>query len=612
MPIERDAKIKFHEHGTLQAVTRWIQTHDEGLAEWLKNARRAYQRDRSDVAEEHRAALLLLADAKRDQPARISLLDVGGATLEDVERWSTWQDPEASSRGSALDEEETQGNGGKAYMYSLFKGPTQILGVRDGLLNRKGMEGERGSLDRGIPGFMPDVSNGRDLEISSSEAELRAALVPYDCRFEELPEELQNAIRARRAFTIVEGVDPVNVYKGKLDVVDLIHKLLRHEQSTLAVQQLRLYAVHNGRILNQGKSLELDPIPPHPGFEQSVVHEIPEELPDDNGRTQSTTLDGTRPQGRVILHTSRDNMWRKHKELRSRWKVSYRADQNMVGSKKVSELVPNTPGNQFVYATVELSALEPDYVALGRVRPNDGPLVEAIDIFVADCIRELAKRIHERRRHEMDQQQLDEVQQENQKLDDFKNRFLPDTANVGGQGPNLGDDGNGPGPPPPPPPPLGGEVPEVLEVGWPEDKVLRVGRGVELRFSPLIRPRALDAAGRTVPKLTFVWTSNDRHVIEFESSDVALARGKGRTTISIAIEGTNIRSREIPVEVWNVDHVLLTPRNIEVPLGKRKQIVAEVTNDEGSRATNVLLNWKHDADDPLIVRINPAGWITGN
>ncbi|MCH7729027.1 MAG: hypothetical protein IH991_21475, partial [Planctomycetes bacterium] len=66
MPIERDAKIKFHEHGTLQAVTRWIQTHDEGLAEWLKNARRAYQRDRSDVAEEHRAALLLLADKKRD------------------------------------------------------------------------------------------------------------------------------------------------------------------------------------------------------------------------------------------------------------------------------------------------------------------------------------------------------------------------------------------------------------------------------------------------------------------------------------------------------------------------------------------------------------------
>jgi hypothetical protein len=112
--------------------------------------------------------------------------------------------------------------------------------------------------------------------------------------------------------------------------------------------------------------------------------------------------------------------------------------------------------------------------------------------------------------------------------------------------------------------------------------------------------------------LTFVWTSKDRHIIEFENDDFAVARGKGRTTISIAIEGTNIRSRDIPVEVWNVDHVLLTPRHLEIPLGKRKQIVAEVTNDDGTRATNVLLNWKHDADDPLIVRINPAGWVTGN
>lgn len=611
MAIERDTKIKFHEHGTLKSVTRWIQTHDEGIAEWLKNSRRAYQRDRSDVADEHRAAVLLLADAHDDQPARIALLDVGGATLEDVERWSTWQDPEASSRGSTLDEEETQGNGGKAYMYSRFKGPTQILGVRGGRLNRKGMEGDRGSLVRGTPGFIPNVSHGRDLEISSWEAELCEALTSYDCRLDELPSEVEKAIRARQAFTIVEGVDPVNVYKGKLDVEDLIHKLLRHDQSTLAVQQLRLYAVHNGRWLNQGKPLELDPIPPHPGFEQPVVHEIPEQLPDDNGRTQSTTLDDTRPRGRVILHTSRDNMPRKHKELRSRWKVSYRAGENMVGSKKVSELVPNTPGNQFVYATVELSALEPDYVALGRVRPNDGPLLEAVDTFVADCIRELAKQIHEHQRHEMDEQQLDEVQQENRKLDDFKNRFLPDTSNVGGEGPNDGN-GGGNGSPPPPPPPPGGDFAELLEVAWPEDQVLRIGRGVKIRLAPLVRPRAVNSAGRTVAKLTFEWTSNDRHVIEFTGTDAAIACGKGRTTISIAIAGTSIRSREIPVEVWNVDHVLLTPRSLDIPLGKRKQIVAEVTNDEGLRATNVLLKWMHDADDPLIVRINPAGWVTGN
>jgi hypothetical protein len=57
---------------------------------------------------------------------------------------------------------------------------------------------------------------------------------------------------------------------------------------------------------------------------------------------------------------------------------------------------------------------------------------------------------------------------------------------------------------------------------------------------------------------------------------------------------------------------LLTPRTIRLPLGEQQQIVAEVTTDEGQRSTDVLLNWQHDADDPLIVRIRPTGVLTGN
>src|SRR5262249_41378534 len=38
--------------------------------------------------------------AKDGGPARIGVLDVGGATLEDGTAWSTWQDPDALRRGS--------------------------------------------------------------------------------------------------------------------------------------------------------------------------------------------------------------------------------------------------------------------------------------------------------------------------------------------------------------------------------------------------------------------------------------------------------------------------------------------------------------------------------
>jgi hypothetical protein len=48
MSIERDEQIRFHELGTLTSVTRWIRSHNEGVAEWLKNVRRAYQPGRAD------------------------------------------------------------------------------------------------------------------------------------------------------------------------------------------------------------------------------------------------------------------------------------------------------------------------------------------------------------------------------------------------------------------------------------------------------------------------------------------------------------------------------------------------------------------------------------
>ena len=67
MSIERNEPIHFHEQGTLEAVTRWIATHHDGIAELLKNVRRQYQVDRANVAENHRVAALLLQDAKDRQ-----------------------------------------------------------------------------------------------------------------------------------------------------------------------------------------------------------------------------------------------------------------------------------------------------------------------------------------------------------------------------------------------------------------------------------------------------------------------------------------------------------------------------------------------------------------
>ena len=610
MSIERNEPIRFHEKGTLEAVTRWIATHHDGVSEWLKNVRRQYQVDRANVAENHRVAALLLQDARDGKPARIGVLDVGGATLEDVTAWSTWQDTAASHRGSGLQEEETQGNGGKAYMYRLFSGPARILGIRDRHRNCKGFDGEVGTVERGTPGWMPSLAAGRDIEISSFEAELRQALEPYGLTIASLPGPLRKAISARQSFTLVEGESPLSLYKGQIDADEFLAKVVRHEQSTLCFEQIDVFAIHNGHTLNEGKKLELPPIIPYPGIDSPVVHEIPDQLQLDNGQEVSTTEGGTKPKGRLILHTSLENMPNAYKNLRPRWQVVYRTRHQMIGSKLVSELAPATPGAAFVYGSVELPALEPAYVEHGRRRPKDGPLVEALDRFITEKIRLLAHEINARRRRELDDKALDEVHKENRKLDEFKNKFLPSSGDGnGGDG-----DGKGAGPRKPvrrgPRPVNWGTDPEVLDYQVP-DNGLNLGKGITVGVRAFLNPSVRDRKGRPV-RAAVEWLTSDSQVASFAKGDTLVAYAKGTCEVWARIKGTKIEGSRIPVRVWVVDHVLLTPRTLNVPLGCREQIVAEVTDDEGQRSTDVLLDWLHDAEDQLIVRIDREGVVTGN
>jgi hypothetical protein len=554
--------------------------------------------------------VLLFSDAvNRNSPARIGLLDVGGATLEDVNAFSTWQDPEASSRGSPLVEETTQGNGGKAYMYRMFRGSARLLGVKERRRNCKGFEGPPDSLERGTPGFVPSDAAGRDVPDCQWEHELQVALQPYNLRIDELPAIMQEALQAREAFTLVEGADPLDFPRGRIDASTLIDRLLCHDQAVLAVQQLRVFAVHNGRLLYE-RNLELAPIAPYPGFESERVFEIPDPLPNEDEQPVSTRRQGSHP-GRLILRTSDQNMNRAHFRLRARWRMSYWAGRQNIGAKSIAELAPNSPGSYFIYGEVELGPLD-EYVTTGRVRPVDGPLVNALDRFIGDRIRDLARELSDRRRQEQDQGQLDEIHAENRLLDRFKNRFLS-SAGIGGTG-SDGTNGQRGGPPGGPGPEgyVYGTQPNTIRFMQAPAEPIHLGRGVTVHLETILCPRIKDVDDRTVRGLTLEWFTGDRHVAEVVGESL-VARGKGETELWARLSDTGIESeRRVQVKVLNVDHVLLTPRSLEIPLGTRARIIAEVTDDEGSRVTDVYLQWAHDADDPMIVRISPFGSVFGN
>jgi len=141
---------------------------------------------------------------------------------------------------------------------------------------------------------------------------------------------------------------------------------------------------------------------------------------------------------------------------------------------------------------------------------------------------------------------------------------------------------------------------------------VRIGRGVATPLEVLLQPVVRDHYGKPVAGAPLEWLSSDRKVVDFVDTGKAAALKVGKATIRVRIVGTGITSDPVTFEVWNIDHVFLTPRELEIPVGTRREVTAEVTNDKGERSAEVLLTWRHEADDEMIVRIRPTGWVTGN
>ena len=198
----------------------------------------------------------------------------------------------------------------------------------------------------------------------------------------------------------------------------------------------------------------------------------------------------------------------------------------MIGSKPIGELAPATPGASFVYGTVELPALEPAYVEHGRRRPKDGPLIEALDRFIAEKIRDLARQINDRHKEQHDERSLDEVHEENRKLDEFKNRFLP---NVGEGNGARGKNGLGPGERPAREPTKWGTTPEAIEYFVP-DEGIHLAKDITVSIRQLLEASVRDALGHPV-RTDIEWFTSDSHIAAVSRDGKLQAREKGTCEI---------------------------------------------------------------------------------
>src|SRR5262249_27670595 len=148
----------------------------------------------------------------------------------------------------------------------------------------------------------------------------------------------------------------------------------------------------------------------------------------------------------------------------------------------------------------------------------------------------------------LDERALDQVHEENRKLNEFKNRFLPSHGEgngaAGGEGEGPRSRGGG-----------GytdwGEVPDAIEHFTPGEGIC-IGTGVTVPLRSFLEVSVRDARGRPV-HAALEWISSDSHVAAISQSGELEAREKGTCEIEIKVKGTGIQAGPIRVDVWNVD-----------------------------------------------------------
>lgn len=613
-------RLPIHDLGTLRGLTRWIGSHVEGVAEWIKNVGLAYQEGRANVKPEHRCAVLLFKDSDKKNPSRIGVLDVGGLSFEDVKSWSVWNDPDAASRGGPK-HEETQGNGGKAYSYQMFCGPSYMLGVQEKKQNQVGFIGKHNSLERGFPRYYPATENvvwqkgdklnpgrdERDIQIDNWQDMLVSELVPFKSGLYNLPSEVIDALKERESFTIAVGENAIEWSDGVSNVKNFIKQLLLHSQSQRAVQQVNFYVIHNGKILFNGKPLKLEDIEPFPSFEGPFEYQIPEILLASDGHQVNTkkSSTGKHPQGKITIYTSKISMEASYKTLKPRWIVNYRTQYENVGQKYISEIVPGTPGSHYIYATVDLDSLNPDSVDSGRKRPNDTRLVSAVDLYLAEKITEIATRISALERQDVSKKVLKKIEKEHEFLNKLKNEFLPPEGGLefgkkSGEGKGKGGKNQ-----------QGfkyGSIPSTIKLAT---NSLKMAQGVTINLTSILRPTIRDENDLPV-KTDIIWKTDRNDIISLDNNGNCKAVRKGICDIIIKIKGTDICAEPVKLEIVKLKDVFLSPRELNIKLSHSKQIIAQISTDEDKRYSDVILEWQHDASDQNLIKISPRGYVFGN
>ena len=582
-----DENVHVHEEGAIKLLCAPFRSHEDGLPEWIKNSSDMYRR--MDAGPEESVILVLLKDGNRSEPALVGCLDFGGMTTANIEKqFRNWADPDAAGT-MEQGVEGGHGNGGKCYMTQMFASHALIHTLCEGRGNRYGFKA--GSVK---PGYFPSLEKGRGYPVDDSEAELAAALKPFGLSAATLPTSARALWNERQSFTLVLGVGAKALSRHRIPHRTWVETLQGHQQMIQAIQRNRIYVAHHDRrtITTTGQPLALPAIHPLPGAEAPKVLAIPPELVDPVTEEVIST-GAVEGKSQLMLRTSEKSM--RH-SLKARHTITgWTHDRSSTGYWEVPTLSRAGYANR-IYGDVYLDRLA-DFRQNDRRNHSDAPLTRALRQWISDQIEAYSAEFVKLEQMEATSEQKDALSRLNDALDRWKNKFLEKA--IGG----IGDDSdNGIG---------RKRLRQRLPRGEPAQLVLslhhgQAGQGVTFRPSL----EFFDAAGNRIRTVPYEWESSDWAVATVDGGlGMITTHSPGQTAISAVCKNSGLRSNDVQLEVLDIQDVVLSPTEIELPAGSRRPIAATVLTKDGRRLEGVFLIWTEDSSE--VVSVGSSGMVFG-
>jgi hypothetical protein len=355
------------------------------------------------------------------------------------DQFRQWLDPEAATTGledvELIGELGGHGHGGKSYMVNMFEDFSYLYTTKNGKGSIYGVRS--GTFDFG---YSPNPAEGKDFDVPDTLKKIQEALELINVNFDTLPSSVVDCACSAEGFTLTVGVGPKGYKKRRIPVGHFIDSLLTHPQMIRALDLCKIYIIHNNRLFNNGRPLELPQIKPMSGHEKPREIEIPETLTDPETLEEVKTVIDRNAKGKLELHTSERNLQRSREGRRHQHRINYKTSSGgFIGYKTMWSFGVQSPFVDRIYGHCYLDSLE-TYKTSDRSNLAESPITRAVENWIRVQIENFTKELEESQRRTYEQSEKNEVSKMNEWLDRWKNNFLSELMHgLYGQGTGTPD-----------------------------------------------------------------------------------------------------------------------------------------------------------------------------